>query len=128
MIRRPPRATRTDTLFPTRRSSDLAIALGRYADRAALVAIGIFHGIEDQFGDDHADRHGYIGTNSGFAGQELPGGLFLVDRLAQVLHETAPVIGQIDETAIVGAVQPLLHISDRRYKIRRVSFRERGLR
>src|SRR3546814_11559884 len=25
MIRRPPRSTRTDTLFPTRRSSDLAI-------------------------------------------------------------------------------------------------------
>src|SRR3546814_1070940 len=26
MIRRPPRSTRTDTLFPTRRSSDLSIA------------------------------------------------------------------------------------------------------
>src|SRR3546814_12464553 len=27
MIRRPPRSTRTDTLFPTRRSSDLAVLL-----------------------------------------------------------------------------------------------------
>src|SRR3546814_17528420 len=27
MIRRPPRSTRTDTSFPTRRSSDLAVAL-----------------------------------------------------------------------------------------------------
>src|SRR3546814_12893745 len=29
MIRRPPRSTRTDTLFPTRRSSDLLERLGR---------------------------------------------------------------------------------------------------
>src|SRR3546814_12365408 len=29
MIRRPPRSTRTDTLFPTRRSSDLHYPLGR---------------------------------------------------------------------------------------------------
>src|SRR3546814_8241683 len=30
MIRRPPRSTRTDTLFPTRRSSDLAAGVGRF--------------------------------------------------------------------------------------------------
>src|SRR3546814_12987100 len=46
MIRRPPRSTRTDTLFPTRRSSDLvgscnleldrAIAFERYADNRKL--------------------------------------------------------------------------------------------
>src|SRR3546814_3781365 len=29
MIRRPPRSTRTDTLFPTRRSSDLPYCRGR---------------------------------------------------------------------------------------------------
>src|SRR3546814_7014426 len=34
MIARPPRSTRTDTLFPTRRSSDLdAIQIGRQAGR-----------------------------------------------------------------------------------------------
>src|SRR3546814_8334778 len=33
MIRRPPRSTRTDTLFPTRRSSDL---VSRYGDRRKL--------------------------------------------------------------------------------------------
>src|SRR3546814_6561799 len=30
MIRRPPRSTRTDTSFPTRRSSDLAMRLPRF--------------------------------------------------------------------------------------------------
>src|SRR3546814_20777785 len=47
MIRRPPRSTRTDTLFPTRRSSDLGDlgdALGRHSglvvkDAAKVVAI-----------------------------------------------------------------------------------------
>src|SRR3546814_2809388 len=34
MIRRPPRSTRTDTLFPTRRSADLAIARHRIGHRA----------------------------------------------------------------------------------------------
>src|SRR3546814_8102378 len=35
MIRRPPRSSRTDTLFPTRRSSDLifiSLSRGRYLD------------------------------------------------------------------------------------------------
>src|SRR3546814_20597155 len=31
MLRRPPRSTRTDTLFPTRRSSDLVIAAANLA-------------------------------------------------------------------------------------------------
>src|SRR3546814_9932240 len=39
MIRRPPRSTRTDTLFPTRRSSDLTIFAITDAD-LALVAEG----------------------------------------------------------------------------------------
>src|SRR3546814_8384951 len=60
MIRRPPRSTRTDTLFPTRRSSDLPI-LARSAlddvDRQAPargflvfvlhVAAGVAHGLDD---------------------------------------------------------------------------------
>src|SRR3546814_6842698 len=37
MIRRPPRSTRTDTLFPTRRSSDLILLERRIAVRAARV-------------------------------------------------------------------------------------------
>src|SRR3546814_12444616 len=40
MIRRPPRSTRTDTLFPTRRSSDLA----RAEHRGAL-AVGVAHAL-----------------------------------------------------------------------------------
>src|SRR3546814_15375728 len=36
MIRRPPRSTRTDTLFPTRRSSDLHVLGVRKAIRAAI--------------------------------------------------------------------------------------------
>src|SRR3546814_1579392 len=35
MIRRPPRSTRTDTLFPTRRSSDLAPGRRRLRSRRA---------------------------------------------------------------------------------------------
>src|SRR3546814_367740 len=42
MIRRPPRSTRTDTLFPTRRSSDLC-APARLADGVAI---------------DHAEQEG----------------------------------------------------------------------
>src|SRR3546814_15398619 len=40
MIRRPPRSTRTDTLFPTRRSSDLGVAISNEvpADAPCLVA------------------------------------------------------------------------------------------
>src|SRR3546814_20897112 len=37
MIRRPPRSTRTDTLFPTRRSSDLFVDL---AEADLLIALG----------------------------------------------------------------------------------------
>src|SRR3546814_4298902 len=36
MIRRPPRSTRTDTLFPTRRSSDLDDAVERHQIEKAL--------------------------------------------------------------------------------------------
>src|SRR3546814_16863391 len=52
MIRRPPRSTRTDTLFPTRRSSDLAmrkrffvpvvIALARRRTQAGRLADTLF--------------------------------------------------------------------------------------
>src|SRR3546814_11544549 len=43
MIRRPPRSTRTDTLFPTRRSSDLAMTGLRFmlARRVAQVPGGV---------------------------------------------------------------------------------------
>src|SRR3546814_5363026 len=37
MIRRPPRSTRTDTLFPTRRSSDLLVS---FTERVLAGAIG----------------------------------------------------------------------------------------
>src|SRR3546814_11004251 len=39
MIRRPPRATRTDTLFPYRRSSDLPMAADEEADRPQRLAV-----------------------------------------------------------------------------------------
>src|SRR3546814_5709303 len=42
MIRRPPRVTRTDTLFPTRRSSDLRRALKRLLDSPAALAVAWF--------------------------------------------------------------------------------------
>src|SRR3546814_2057502 len=38
MIRRPPRSTRTDTPFPTRRSSDLAVGRGGGSAFAAIRA------------------------------------------------------------------------------------------
>src|SRR3546814_19193348 len=39
MIRRPPRSTRTDTLFPTRRSSDLGlVCVHRHPDEIAVSA------------------------------------------------------------------------------------------
>src|SRR3546814_10128319 len=40
MIRRPPRSTRTDTLFPTRRSSDLDLAAIAF-DRIGMAVLGI---------------------------------------------------------------------------------------
>src|SRR3546814_14801300 len=68
MIRRPPRSTRTDTLFPTRRSSDLrcgAMELSRDAtgaddrDRSEL---GIARESDDRFGaapDEGADQKAF---------------------------------------------------------------------
>src|SRR3546814_15347961 len=46
MIRRPPRSTRTDTPFPTRRSSDLAVGRGGGSAFAAIRAqpAGTVHG------------------------------------------------------------------------------------
>src|SRR3546814_16201741 len=42
MIRRPPRSTRTDTLFPTRRSSDLgALGVPRQGRRESPIAAAI---------------------------------------------------------------------------------------
>src|SRR3546814_19064346 len=47
MIRRPPRSTRTDTLFPSRRSADLAdeMADDRRADEAGAAGDQDFHGV-----------------------------------------------------------------------------------
>src|SRR3546814_10646564 len=42
MIRRPPRSTRTDTLFPTRRSSDLPLEPRRLLARQPQITGGIF--------------------------------------------------------------------------------------
>src|SRR3546814_6954207 len=39
MLRRPPRSTRTDTLFPTRRSSDLTFAGAMNKVRDALISV-----------------------------------------------------------------------------------------
>src|SRR3546814_6590692 len=39
MIRRPPRSTRTDTLFPTRRSSDLELLLASSDGRGFVAAV-----------------------------------------------------------------------------------------
>src|SRR3546814_6518226 len=44
MIRRPPRSTRTDTLFPSRRSSDLAGLLAVGLLRAAAVGVSVAAG------------------------------------------------------------------------------------
>src|SRR3546814_3719704 len=53
MIRRPPRSTRTDTLFPTRRSSELldrprAIRADRLRQRDALFAHRLAHLVGDE--------------------------------------------------------------------------------
>src|SRR3546814_17482601 len=50
MIRRPPRSTRTDTLFPTRRSSDLLHILDRRADvfGGDIEAAERFHGAAER--------------------------------------------------------------------------------
>src|SRR3546814_6067694 len=43
MIRRPPRSTRTDTLFPTRRSSDLLDQVGLFKHLKMLGRVGYGH-------------------------------------------------------------------------------------
>src|SRR3546814_7667569 len=48
MIRRPPRSTRTDTSFPTRRSSDL-IDNSIFNHRGIWIDIKIFQNIHDRF-------------------------------------------------------------------------------
>src|SRR3546814_5517920 len=56
MLRRPPRSTRTDTLFPTRRSSDLLIE--------EVVPL-----VESRFGCGGAGRRGVFGKSSGGYGR-----------------------------------------------------------
>src|SRR3546814_2788630 len=76
MIRRPPRSTRTDTLFPTRRSSDLQRGGG--ADPVPLFVQKV-----DPMGDEAA-----------FAG------LCVLERLAQGrLHTAAAAMAKDDDVA-----------------------------
>src|SRR3546814_9469719 len=64
MIRRPPRSTRTDTLFPTRRSSDLLIA--RVEERFSTVAADILQFEGKAAGDaKFGDRGGIEGKDHG---------------------------------------------------------------
>src|SRR3546814_4244827 len=58
MLRRPPRSTRTDTLFPTRRSSDILIE--------EVVPL-----VESRFGCGGAGRRGVFGKSSGGYGSIL---------------------------------------------------------
>src|SRR3546814_270647 len=129
MIRRPPRSTRTDTLFPYTRSSDLAwLAVQRDGARTSLRA-----GIEV---DPHLIRFGCVATDGGrqrafaaacpfsgprvsglclgFGGQGLTGGLQIseadafaavviriqVDLVGSVAHAEAD--GGIDQNLAVG--------------------------
>src|SRR3546814_19419274 len=86
MIRRPPRSTRTDTSFPTRRSSDLlggaaclvqadllaldlACVAGHEARRAQL-ALERLVVLDQRAGDAQADRTGLAGGAAAAGGDE----------------------------------------------------------
>src|SRR3546814_4987189 len=96
MIRRPPRSTRTDTLFPTRRSSDLRVAFdAAEIERRALVGF-----------DDLAVRP------DGGAAEKLRHGLSLSDRALEpeldLAREDAELVDdvrrhqRVDPVRIVG--------------------------
>src|SRR3546814_11793303 len=105
MIRRPPRSTRTDTLFPTRRSSDLCIAAGRFHDRVAGLEQALLLRLLDHVpGDARLDRAGGI--------HELELGEHAVDleqrSVADAVEDRAgnARIAQPQDTLVEPSVQP----------------------
>src|SRR3546814_13707236 len=73
MIRRPPRSTRTDTLFPTRRSSDLIAPQAEAVDRALDRPIA-------------ALRLRIMGAKEGVVGVIVIGGANVACRLRLAVH------------------------------------------
>src|SRR3546814_21048708 len=73
MIRRPPRSTRTDTLFPTRRSSDLIAPQAEAVDRALDRPIA-------------ALRLRIMGDKEGVVGVIVIGGANVACRLRLAVH------------------------------------------
>src|SRR3546814_6714637 len=89
MIRRPPRSTRTDTLVPTRRSSDLR-GLLRHLEVAAHHAVAA--------GDDVADHAGGHVVAVVVHDPQIDPGRRLADRAEQVLLAS-------DGSSVVGLVE-----------------------
>src|SRR3546814_5649685 len=105
MIRRPPRSTRTDTSFPTRRSSDLlggaaclvqadllaldlACVAGHEARRAQL-ALERLVVLDQRAGDAQADRTGLAGGAAAAGGDEDVEALGVLGQLERLAHDHA---------------------------------------
>src|SRR3546814_11364516 len=95
MIRRPPRSTRTDTLFPYTTLFRSAIARGehQHGHRALLLAPAVEHRQPVDLGQAEVEYHGVIGFGRA---QEMP---FLaiggeVDRIARAFERVLELLAQ----------------------------------
>src|SRR3546814_2828907 len=94
MIRRPPRSTRTDTLFPSRRSSDLVLA----AKAAGIVALD--QAVVEIRDDDQFRRDAEKGRDLGYEGK-----ICVVPRQVEISNELfAPTAAEISHARELVAV------------------------
>ena len=75
----------------------------------------MFHGVDDEFGDDDPDRHGAVGIDLHLVGRE---GQQLADtlafgRVADVVDQRAQVLPERNRLDVVRRVEPAMHLRDR---------------
>src|SRR3546814_7253294 len=104
MIRRPPRSTRTDTLFPTRRSSDLiSERAARLAEEKAFALETVNSQNALLHASGHDSRQVILALNSAvevLKRQNRPGA---DDQLVEMLESSAEYLNEIVSTTIYGA-------------------------
>src|SRR3546814_8424101 len=112
MIRRPPRSTRTDTLFPSRRSSDLVLGAGEMGEAMVLGLAKAGAGdiaLANRTWDHAVDLADRVGGRA-IRLLDVPGALADVDALLSSTGAASPLLEVDDLQEIVarGTGRPLL--------------------
>src|SRR3546814_4651217 len=104
MIRRPPRSTRTDTLFP------YTTLFRSGADKAGLQVAA--HAIGDEANDIVLDTMAAVATTNGPRDRRF--------RVEHVQHMKPHALPRFAEQGVVASVQPYHAIDDGRWAVRRI--------